>query len=1011
MAKVTIDPRTNGWRWFKDDGKVPDSGLSANEESGITLSSATEPLRLRWRFESAGGTGGVSHYGYLFYTLTSVPVSAGDWARVWDAGLNSGGTPHFRFRNGQATAGQILTAADFLLSGSSGGNETGHYVESAVFASIDFGSAASEWDFSIAPASGIVESKTYYFDIKDWSGSTLEAEGGGYPLTTGAGFKSPKVIGHAAAGNDYTQNLTETISIADAQAKLSDYGRTVTETLTLTGTADKNATLDRQVTETITASDTQSKLSAYLRSIIESISYADSVSTEEIQALFVNLTETITIADSSVKLSVILRIVTEALSTNDVATKLSNIERIITETPGIGDTQTKLSSYERDATESISAGDTPTREISSSREITDAISANDILTRLVEFYRSFSESISVVDTSAQEETAESTDSVAVFWTRPKHWNKKPPVGSTINWGHPLAKSLMGAWLLNEGGGKTTRNLVSGRKSKVVNPVWKSGKYGQALFTSQTNTTYVDTGEEILDATDERITIVCGVSNFRDLNAGQLFCQKRNTPTNDGYTFSYRGDIAGDPFRFTIQGIVDQNSSATGIIEGPFYQCSVTYDKTHIKFYINNRLLSTHSQNGEIDTSVGNNLFIASSNAGSGEIAVDWEYFYIFNKPLSLSEIRALYEAPYQFIKARRPIFLIQTTADAAGTAHSVNLTDGISISDTPARLGDFYRTVTDSISLASVLSKLVNAFRSTTEAVNINDIATRLVTYQRQATDGISVGDTLGRLVEFYRNITESVNAADQVSRFSELARFITENPGITDLLTKAFDKRLVETITAGDVASRLANITRAIVESLNVQDSVTAGEVGALSVSLIESINVSDSATRLTQLYRNIAEALSINDVYTKLSSKQKELVLSITVNEVITRQVSKILSESIGISEALAKDFVKLLVDTASISDTYSRTAQFFRIFAQAISVSDSTTTDSVSALAKIISQFITPKGIVTTQDLQSMRSDFPLLNTDSLNRMRFEFPQLTTDEINKMARDIQRLLDDWA
>ena len=29
----------------------------------------------------------------------------------------------------------------------------------------------------------------------------------------------------------------------------------------------------------------------------------------------------------------------------------------------------------------------------------------------------------------------------------------PPLGSQINWGHPLSKGLVGCWLMNEGRGK------------------------------------------------------------------------------------------------------------------------------------------------------------------------------------------------------------------------------------------------------------------------------------------------------------------------------------------------------------------------------------------------------------------------------------------------------------------------------------------------------------------------------------------------------------------------------
>src|SRR4051812_47040710 len=47
--------------------------------------------------------------------------------------------------------------------------------------------------------------------------------------------------------------------------------------------------------------------------------------------------------------------------------------------------------------------------------------------------------------------------IAIF---PKRFTVKPPVGTQINWGHPLAKDLVGCWLFNEGGGASFINLAN-----------------------------------------------------------------------------------------------------------------------------------------------------------------------------------------------------------------------------------------------------------------------------------------------------------------------------------------------------------------------------------------------------------------------------------------------------------------------------------------------------------------------------------------------------------------------
>lgn len=45
--------------------------------------------------------------------------------------------------------------------------------------------------------------------------------------------------------------------------------------------------------------------------------------------------------------------------------------------------------------------------------------------------------------------------------RPRSWgSQQPPLGSSVDWGHPLAESLASCWLLNEGFGNQLRDLVS-----------------------------------------------------------------------------------------------------------------------------------------------------------------------------------------------------------------------------------------------------------------------------------------------------------------------------------------------------------------------------------------------------------------------------------------------------------------------------------------------------------------------------------------------------------------------
>jgi hypothetical protein len=61
---------------------------------------------------------------------------------------------------------------------------------------------------------------------------------------------------------------------------------------------------------------------------------------------------------------------------------------------------------------------------------------------------------------------------------------KPPLGSQINFGHPLAKGLIGYWLMNEGSGSIVKDYSAYGRDGIFNqaayPGWVTGPMGQQL---------------------------------------------------------------------------------------------------------------------------------------------------------------------------------------------------------------------------------------------------------------------------------------------------------------------------------------------------------------------------------------------------------------------------------------------------------------------------------------------------------------------------------------------------
>ena len=81
---------------------------------------------------------------------------------------------------------------------------------------------------------------------------------------------------------------------------------------------------------------------------------------------------------------------------------------------------------------------------------------------------------------------------------PKKWTFKPPLGAKVNFSHPLAKGLVGLWLMNEGGGNKVYDLSGNENHGTLTNMdpatdWVGGKDGPAIDFDGSDD-YVDMGD-------------------------------------------------------------------------------------------------------------------------------------------------------------------------------------------------------------------------------------------------------------------------------------------------------------------------------------------------------------------------------------------------------------------------------------------------------------------------------------------------------------------------------------
>lgn len=258
---------------------------------------------------------------------------------------------------------------------------------------------------------------------------------------------------------------------------------------------------------------------------------------------------------------------------------------------------------------------------------------------------------------------------------------KPLPGAIINPVHPLARGLVGCWLLGEGGGLRANDSSFGANPGTLNnftgnPWVGSRRGGQALSFDGVND-YVKTAANTpLAATvPQNVTISARVRTGSGQNSFALIAGRTHSSTHTApyYAFAIGANYSSDG---KFYGQINNGNGVAGNIVRAFsyaqnteYDVAYTYDSTTQTLYVNGNSVGTNlGVSGAIAYGSGGFVSIGA-NAGGGEnFTGAVEGVRVYNRVLTASEVAWLYAEPYAaFSQNRSNVFNIPA---AGGTALS-----------------------------------------------------------------------------------------------------------------------------------------------------------------------------------------------------------------------------------------------------------------------------------------------------------------------------------------------------
>lgn len=229
---------------------------------------------------------------------------------------------------------------------------------------------------------------------------------------------------------------------------------------------------------------------------------------------------------------------------------------------------------------------------------------------------------------------------------------KPRPFRKPNLAHPLAKGLIGCWLMNEGGGNITADLSGNNHtgSLVATAHFVGGESGPAIDFDG-NSDFVTAANIPNNWLTPPCTIVC-----------RFKVDVLPSTTGDEYTLFRYAQVTHDTLRYQIR-IEDNGADAdkliAGVTQGPSFTSSqtITVGKWHqavlVSYSSTSHQVFLDAIAGETDTTafpdigteefrIGVNFFTTDRDYMLGQIS----HVYVYNRALSISEIEQLFKEPF-----------------------------------------------------------------------------------------------------------------------------------------------------------------------------------------------------------------------------------------------------------------------------------------------------------------------------------------------------------------------------
>jgi hypothetical protein len=485
------------------------------------------------------------------------------------------------------------------------------------------------------------------------------------------------------------------------------------------------------------------------------------------------------------------------------------------------------------------------------------------------------------------------------------------LGSPIDREHPLARGLVGCWLMNEGSGNKIQDLSgNGNTGTFVNHTkWTGGRFGSCLSFDGTDD-YVLFGKSFNQKSFTKMAwINCtNATTRRNIfgtvdSIGSLFCL---------YTSN---QLSYYDYDLTPAGWYGA-SSATNVSLTIWHQVAVTYSGAAITLYLDGCIVvGPTAATGTPRAYNGIGTYNITNSPWLGLI----DNAQVWDRALTASEIAQLYRDPFAMFRRPRIELWLPGLPAAGGHAYTETINDGIGIADAETSLRAWVKSIVNSLGLADIAARVAAQSRTEADGVGLTDAASSPVGYIKPMQDNVGMDDAASSLIGYIRTMQDGIGVADAASRLFAATRTNADTVGMDDAASSAWSaiRQVADDLGLTDAIAGILGCLRTINDGLGLTDDDAHSQ--AVARTLADEIGIIDTIARIFIVARLITDLEGMSDQIVRGS------ILTIADAMGMTDDVDRLLA------------CLRTLADSMGVTDSTSRVAASLRTISEALGLTD--------------------------------------------------------------------------